>query len=108
MSAPREMAFTFLACADLKRIWESIAMPSDMWGGTVSENLSAAEDFARKFSRHCELLAANPEMGPARDELLQRMRSSSFEKYVIFYRMHGERVEVLRVLRASRDVGPAA
>jgi toxin ParE1/3/4 len=107
MNTSREMAFTFLACADLKRIWESIAMPTDMWGGTVSENLSTAEDFAEKFARHCELLAANPEMGPARDELLDRMRSSSFQKYVIFYRMRGERVEVLRVLRANRDVGPA-
>lgn len=107
MSASPEMAFTFLACADLKRIWESIAMPSDMWGGTDSENLSAAQDFARKFEAHCELLASNPEMGPARDELLDRMRSSSFQKHVIFYRMRGERVEVVRVLRASRDVGPA-
>lgn len=108
MSTACEMAFTFLACADLKHIWESIAMPTDIWGARVSENLSAAEDFAEKFPRHCELLTANPEMGRARDELLHGMQSSSFQKYVIFYRVRGERVEVLRVLRDSRDLGPEA
>jgi plasmid stabilization system protein ParE len=102
------MSFTFLACADLKRIWESIAMPSDMWGGGVSENLSAAGDFAAGFSRHCELLAGNPEIGTARNELLDRMRSSAFQRYVIFYRLRGESLEVLRVLRAGRDVAPGA
>ena len=107
MSTQRDMSFTFLACADLKRIWESIAMPADIWGGRVSENHSAAEDFAGRFTKHCGLLAANPELGPARDDLLHGMRSSTFQKYLIFYRMRGERLEVLRVLRDKRDLGPA-
>lgn len=108
MTGSREMAFTFLACADLKRIWEAIAMPTDIWGATVAENLSAAEEFATKFARHCELIAASPEIGLERQDLLHGMRCSSFQKYTIFYRMRGERVEVLRVLRAGGDAGPAA
>ena len=103
MSVAGDIAFTFLACADLKRIWESLAMPSDPWGASVTDNHAAAEEFGRKFSEHCELLAASPEMGPARDELRHGIRSSLFDRYVIFYRVRGERVEVLRVMRAGRD-----
>jgi plasmid stabilization system protein ParE len=108
MSAPLEMVFTFLACADLKRIWEAIAMPADIYGATVSENLAAAEEFASRFSRHCAIILENPEMGLERDDLLDGMRCSPFQRYEIFYRLRGERMEVLRVLRASADPGVAA
>ena len=102
------MMFTIPACADLKRIWESIAMPHNMWSASVANTLSAAEDFASNFARHCELLARNPEMGTEREELQNGWRSSTFRAYVIFYRIRGERVEVLRVLRASQDLGHSA
>ncbi len=97
--------FTFIACADLKRISESIATPPDLWSANVSDNVAAAEDFAGQFSRHCELLAKNPQMGTERDELQQGLRSSSFRKYAVFYRVRGERLEILRVLRAGQDLG---
>lgn len=100
------LAFTFLACADVKAIWESIAMPSNPWGAEVSEKLQAAQAFADRFARHCELLAQNPDMGPARDELVHGLRSSAFERYAVFYRVRGERVEVVRVLPAERDSSP--
>jgi plasmid stabilization system protein ParE len=107
MSA-RSLAFTFLACADVKRIWEAIAMPSDPWGSEVSERLAAAEAFAQRFARHCDLLAESPDMGQPRDELVHGLRSSAFERYAVFYRVRGERVEVVRVLRAGLEAGPAA
>ena len=98
------MVFTFLACADLKRIWESIATPLGPWSANASDNVIAAEKFSSGCSRHCELLAANPAMAAERDELQPGLRSSSFRKYVIFFRIRGERVEVLRVLRATQDL----
>ena len=107
MSPGANMAFTFLACADLKRAWETIAMPINPYGAGVAENLASADRFAHGFSRHCELIAANPELGPKRDELREGLRSSVFQSHVIFYRLRGERVEVLRVLRAKRDVEAA-
>ena len=108
MSDVQQVQFTFLACSDLKVIWEAIASPRDNWGVTVADNLAAAREFAAGFSRHCSLLASNPEMGPARGELQHDVRSSRFQKYVVFYRVRGDRIEVLRVLRAARDVEPAA
>ena len=108
MSATGEMLFTFIACQDLKRIWESIAIPTDVWRHTNSDNLAAAQGFATDFSRHCALLAKNPDLGLPREELLHELRSSTFEKYVIFYRLRGKSVEVVRVLRKTRDIEPSA
>ena len=93
--------FTFLACADLRRIWEAIAMPNEPWGATAADRLAQAQAFAAKFSRHCELLAANRELGAERDDLLRGLRSSSFQQLAIWYRSRGEILEVVRVLRAA-------
>lgn len=108
MKAHGEMQFTFLACADLKGIWDAIAMPSDIWGTTVDDNLAAAQAFAKAFAQHCELVARNPEIGLERDELQHGIRSSTFQKLILFYRVRGPNVEVLRVLRATRDIGRPA
>lgn len=105
MSKHLGMSFTFLACADLRRIWDAIAMPDDMWGVTAARNLAEAQDFADRFAHHCALLAANPELGADRGDLLHGMRSAAFQRFEIFYRTRGQSLEVLRVLRASRDCG---
>jgi len=102
------LMFTFVACADLKRISESIATPPNLWSASASDNVAAAEEFASQFSHHCQLLAKNPQVGTERDELQLGLRSSSFRKYVVFYRIRGERLEILRVLRAGQDLGGAA
>lgn len=104
MEATSRMQFTFQACADLNNIWESIAMPSDLWGSTNAEHLAAARSFAEKLEQLCQLLTLHPEMGPQRKRLQDDIRSLQFQRYVIFYRTRGSCVEVLRVLRATREV----
>jgi toxin ParE1/3/4 len=98
------MQFTFQACADLSDIWESIAMPSDLWGSTNAEHLAAARSFAEKLEQLCQLITLHPEMGPPRNRLQEGIRSILFQRYVIFYRIRGNCVEVMRVLRATREV----
>ena len=104
MEATSRMQFTFQACADLNGIWESIAMPSDLWGTSNAEHLAAARTFAEKFEQLCQLLTLHPEMGPPRSRLQEGIRSVLFQRYVIFYRIRGNCVEVMRVLRATREV----
>ena len=41
----------------------------------------------------------------ARDEILLGLRSTPVGKYVLFYRLRGEVVEVLRILHGRRDLG---
>ena len=101
----QEIFFTFRACSDLNEIWESIALPRNFFGAD-SDHLSAAEDFADNFEHLCGLLPDHPEIGLDREELHPGVRSVPFQRYVMFYRPRGERIEVLRVLPATRDVAP--
>jgi len=104
MKASPNIQFTFLACADLNEIWESIAMPRDMWGYAASENLSTAESFSLQFQRVCALLPDHPEIASNRDGLLAGVHSVLCNRYAIFFRNRGNCVEILRVLRATNDV----
>ena len=93
-----EMQFTFQACEDLGAIWDSIAADAGAWHGSVSADRAAADTFTARFRHHVELLAANPEVGQERNELLHGLRSSSLGRYTIFYRVRGDTLEVLRLL----------
>ena len=104
MKPAPNIVFTFQSCADLNEIWESIAMPRDIWGSEATENLLSAENFAEQFQRVCALLPRHPEIASNRDDLLAGVRSVLFNRYVIFYRTRGNSVEVLRVLRATSDI----
>jgi toxin ParE1/3/4 len=104
MEAASRMQFTFQACADLNNIWESIAMPSDLWGSTNAEHLAAARSFAEKLEQLCQLMTLHPEIGQRRNTLQEGIRSLLFQRYVIYYRIRGNCVEVMRVLRASREL----
>lgn len=81
-------------------------MPRDIYGSAGSDNLSAAEKFANKFEQLCGLLPNHPEIGLERDDLHPGVRTVLIHRYVVFYRSRGDRVEVLRVLPAARDVTP--
>ncbi len=104
MEPTSRMQFTFQACADLNSIWESIAMPSDLWGSTNAEHLAAARSVAERLEQLCQLLTLHPEMGTPRNTLQEGIRSLLFQRYVLYYRIRGNCVEVMRVLRATREV----
>jgi plasmid stabilization system protein ParE len=107
MTTPRNILFTFQSCADLNEIWEAIAMPRSPWSAYDSARLRAAERFAERFEKLCELLPKHPEIGVARDDLHAGLCSVPLGRYAIYYRTRGDSVEVLRVLRAAQDSGLA-
>jgi plasmid stabilization system protein ParE len=106
--AAKNILFTFQSCADLNEIWETIAMPRGLWSSSEPANLTAAERFADRFEKLCELLPEHPEVGVNRDDLHPGLCSVLVQHYALYYRTRGDSVEVLRVLRASLDGGPAA
>ena len=69
-----------------------------------SKSPPAAERFAARVDRKCLALGRIPELGRARDEILLGS-SPPVGKYVLFYRLRGEVVEVLRILHGRRDLG---
>ncbi len=69
-----------------------------------SKSPRAAERFAAKVDRKCAALGCAPELGRAREEILPGIRSTPVGKYVLFYRIRGDVVEVLRILHGRRDL----
>ena len=58
MSTTQELNFTFVATADVRGIWQALAMPTDIWGRTADRNMARAEAFSRL---HRALRAARPD-----------------------------------------------
>ena len=64
-----------LAAADILDIWDHIA----------EDSLDQADRWVDKLDAKFELIATQPLMGRARDELAANRRSFPFGRYVIFY-----------------------
>src|SRR5689334_6322404 len=83
-----------LASADLREIHDHIA----------EQDLDAALDAITRLELACEKLAKMPEMGRRRKELGRTIRSLAVGRYVIFYRIVKDGVEIIRVLHGARDI----
>jgi len=83
-----------LAEADILAIWDYIA----------DDNVDAADLWVDRLDEQFSLLATQPLMGRARDELARGVRSFPFGRYVIFYAPIDNGIDVIRVLHGSRDI----
>jgi toxin ParE1/3/4 len=63
-----------------------------------------AEAYADGLRRTLSLLADNPRLGPACDDVRPRYRRFRYQAHVIFYRVVGQTVRVIRVLHSAMDV----
>lgn len=88
------LVFTARARADLVEIYARIA----------AEDRRAATRYLARVRRVLHLVAGEPEMGRARDELDDGLRSFPIERHVLFYRLRDGALIVVRVLHGSRDV----
>lgn len=50
------------------------------------------------------LLSDQPQLGKARNEIRNELRSFIHERHVIFYRGMGKRVRIIRILHGRRDL----
>ena len=83
-----------LAKLDLVEIWEFIAQDSE----------NAADRFLDLLEEKLDMLAEVPEAGRTRDDLAPGLLSFPVKRYVIYYRIQEQGIEVVRVLNAYRDV----
>ena len=79
---------------DLIEIWQYIA----------PESFTSADRLLGKIEERLDQIAEFPEMGRARPELKQNLRSLAVGKYVIFYTLRSKSIEVVRVIRGERDI----
>ena len=83
-----------LAAADILDIWDHIA----------EDSLAQADRWVDKLDEKFKLIATQPLIGRARNELAAELRSFPFGRYVIFYMPIEDGVDVVRVLHSARDV----
>jgi toxin ParE1/3/4 len=82
-----------LAQADIDEIWDYIARGS----------IRNADRFVDRLERRFGMLAANPRLGVARDDLRSGLRRFGHARYLIYYwRIRGG-IEVVRVVHGARD-----
>lgn len=86
---------TVLAEQDLEEIWLYIA----------ADNIDAADALIDELVEKSTLLAINVELGRARPELHEGLRSFPVGNYVLFYRPESGGIELTRVLHGARDIG---
>ena len=66
--------------------------------------IDQAVEYLSGFDSLFVKLVNNPEIGRARDEIRKGLRSLLTEKHVVFYRILGNRIRIVRILHGSRDV----
>lgn len=88
------LIFSGHARQDLIEIWLTIAQNDPI----------VADRILAEIEAKCSLLRRHPYIGRARSELLPDLRSFPRPPFVIFYRVSGQTVEIVRVLDGRRDL----
>jgi toxin ParE1/3/4 len=88
------LVFTRLADTDLDEILDFIAAHRPLTAVAV----------VRRIREKCELLASHPLIGQLRPEFPGGIRSFPVERWVIFYRLAGETLEIQRIIDGARDL----
>ena len=83
---------------------EAVTDLIDLWTYIAEDSPERADQFVEQIQEKCETLAETPMMGRERSELLPGMRSFPIGRYLIFYRIVEETLQVVRVLSGYRDL----
>ncbi len=92
----RRLVYRKQALRDLLDLLDSITTASDA---------VTAERYANNLRERLRSWATNPAMlGSLRDELAEGLRAMPYKRYVVFFRYPPGKLEVVRIVYASRDV----
>ncbi len=76
----------------------------DIWSYIADDSEANADGFIDKIYETMELLARQPGLGRLRKELVPEIQSFAVGRYVVFYRVVTDAIEVVRVLHGARDI----
>ncbi|MGI8639052.1 MAG: type II toxin-antitoxin system RelE/ParE family toxin [Pyrinomonadaceae bacterium] len=94
LSKIEKVRFSDFALDDLDEILNHIA----------EFDIEAGNKFIRELVKKFRLLAENPAIGTAKNELVINLRSFPYKRYNIFYFPTKNGIEIYRVLPASRNI----
>ncbi|NEO87693.1 MAG: type II toxin-antitoxin system RelE/ParE family toxin [Spirulina sp. SIO3F2] len=83
------------ASRDIEAIADYIAAQS---------TLEIAEQFLNDIDIIFQRLSQFPQMGRKRDELYPNLRSFPYKKYLVFYRLLNDEIEVFRIVSGYQDL----
>ena len=85
---------------------EAEAELDDIWWHIVQSGVSVdvAGRVVALITERFHLLAAFPHLGRARDDLRRDLRAFTVGGYVIFYKVEGVDILILRVVHGRRDI----
>jgi toxin ParE1/3/4 len=93
----RTVIFSREAEADIDQI---AAYTLEAWGVTQTDAYLA------KLEDSFDLLASNPQMGRAADEIRPRLRRFEIERHIVFYENREDAVFIVRVLHQAMLAAP--
>ncbi|MDJ0597465.1 MAG: type II toxin-antitoxin system RelE/ParE family toxin [Crocosphaera sp.] len=67
-------------------------------------NVEAGEKFFQEFNNKCQQLVLFPKSGKSYGYIHRDLRGLSFKDHIIFYRILGEDIEILRVISGRRNL----
>jgi toxin ParE1/3/4 len=96
---------------DIRRTAQAEEDLIDLWLYIVQDNPGAADRLLDEIEDKFSLLAANPQLGPARPDIAADCRYFPVGRYLILYRLIPGGIEVVRVVQGARrleDLFPGA
>lgn len=78
---------------------------TDIWAYIAQDRERAADTLLDRFGRRLEMLADNPYAARARPELAPDLRSTQVGNYVLYYRVRGSDLVLVRVRSGYLDIG---
>ncbi len=76
----------------------------EIWLYIASDSIRGADNFTDFLYEKCTILCSTPEIGRKRDELLPGLRCLPAKRYLIFYRIKNDSIEIVRILSGYRDI----
>jgi toxin ParE1/3/4 len=80
---------------------------ADIWGYIAADSDAFADAMLDRIAAKLAALAEQPQLGRARPELLETLRSFVIGNYVLFYQPLPDGILLIRVLHGARDVRTA-
>ena len=83
---------------------EASADLEDITDYFLNVSVESGDRFVKEFDRKCLYLTQFPYIGKIYPDLAPDLRGIRLERYIIFYRVYSERLSIIRIVNASRDM----
>jgi toxin ParE1/3/4 len=93
--------------AEIRRSPQAEADLTAILADLDQKNPRVADRYAAAFAEKADVLARFPEMGLSCPEIAADLRSTLVQPYVIFYRIAGDELQIIRILHSRMDLRSA-